>query len=104
MDLIAKKAFSYRTRRLQPGDPFEAPEREARLLIGIKRAEAATVTAQDGRARHDPLDHDKNGRRGGSPKPAGGLSAIRQEYFEKIGKRAFNGWDEAELRRRIDAA
>lgn len=38
MRLIATKEFRYDTRMLAPGDVFHANERDARLLVGIKKA------------------------------------------------------------------
>lgn len=32
---------------------------------------------------------------------SGGMKALREEYSSLVGKRAFPGWDEAELRSRI---
>ena len=34
------QGFSYQTRRLMPGDAFQANDRDARLLIAIKKARA----------------------------------------------------------------
>lgn len=40
VDLVATKDFSYRTRRLKAGDPIlNVPERDARVLVAIKKAE-----------------------------------------------------------------
>mgnify|MGYP006876345144 FL=1 len=54
----------------------------------------------------DPLDHDGNGKKGGSLKPPADdeLKALRAEYSARFGKKAFGGWDAAELRKRIDEA
>lgn len=59
----------------------------------------------DSSSRPHPLDHDRDGRPGGSiaPAPADMMRALREEYFRLIGKRAFTGWPEDELRRRIAA-
>lgn len=38
MKLIAVKSFSYNTRRLNPGDTFEAKDPDGRLLIGVLKA------------------------------------------------------------------
>lgn len=38
MRLIATKEFRYDTRMLAPGDVFQANDRDARLLVGIKKA------------------------------------------------------------------
>lgn len=38
MKLVATKSFSYNTRRLNPGDIFEAKDPDGRLLIGVLKA------------------------------------------------------------------
>lgn len=38
MKLVATKSFSYNTRRLKPGDLFEAKDPDGRLLIGVRKA------------------------------------------------------------------
>lgn len=55
--------------------------------------------------KRDPLDHDGDGKKGGSKSADGEgdeLSRLRAEYLELVGKRAFHGWDAAELQQRID--
>ena len=55
----------------------------------------------------DPLDHDGDGEKGGSLSVDGDkdvMSKLRADYQEIVGKRAFPGWDAAELQKRIDAA
>jgi len=54
--------------------------------------------------KRDPLDHDGDGKKGGSVAPADGLAELRAEYAEKVGKRPFAGWSAEELQRRIAAA
>lgn len=39
--LVALKRMTYNTRRLVAGDVFEASNKDARILVGVKRAEAA---------------------------------------------------------------
>jgi len=66
-------------------------------------ADAAVKTAP----ARDPLDHDGDGKPGGSIAPDGDkaeLAALRALYKEALGKAPFHGWDAAELQRRIDAA
>lgn len=72
-----------------------------RRLFQKNRERAARFAEQ----RRHALDHDGDGKRGGSPKsnPSAELTAARKQYRAKSGKQAFHGWDEAELRRRIDA-
>ena len=36
--LKASKSFTYATRHLQAGDPFEAPEKDAHVLVAIRKA------------------------------------------------------------------
>jgi hypothetical protein len=43
MKLIATKKMTYATRHLVAGDPFEAKDRDARILIGIRKAKAAAA-------------------------------------------------------------
>lgn len=113
--LIATKSMRYATRRLQAGDVFEAKPRDARLLIAVKKARAERAPGKIApppaelvkkAAKRDPFDHDNNGAPGGSTSGGSGedMTALRKEYTEKMGKRAFPGWDAAELRRRMAAA
>lgn len=131
MLLRATKSLVYATRRLVPGDEFETKTRnDARILVGIRKAEyvertpgslpppppevAAALTPQSPTPEAPtqappsphPLDHDGDGRPGGSPKPddTGELVALRAEYFDVIGKRPFHGWDEEALRQKIAEA
>lgn len=58
-------------------------------------------------ARHrlwrDPLDHDHDGRKGGSLKQdlSDDLAEARRAYAETFGKRPFHGWDAETLRKMI---
>lgn len=56
-------------------------------------------------ARH-ALDHDGDGRPGGSPKPedTGDLAALRVQYRAKFNKQPFHGWSEDQLRQKIAEA
>jgi hypothetical protein len=76
-----------------------------RLFKSDKERAARFAEQQKAERERHPLDHDGNGKKGGSPKPkpSAELTAARKEYRAKSGKQAFHGWDEAELRRRIDA-
>ena len=105
--LIATKDLSYATRALKAGDPFTASHSDARVLIALGRArevpqeqEQSTfkvppppvVQAQTSMPTGESDDDD------GDDNP---LRALRAEYQEVVGKRAFPGWDETELRRRM---
>jgi hypothetical protein len=52
------------------------------------------------------FDHDNSGTPGGStaPEKTDELKEARAEYQAKMGKRAFPGWDVAEIRRRMEPA
>ena len=51
------------------------------------------------------LDHDGDGRPGGSISATGDdIPALRKLYKEVVGKAAFNGWDADTLRAKISAA
>lgn len=88
------KSHSYMTRALRARDP-----RFANILgkLGYDRRDMSV--AETG----DPLDHDQDGRKGGSLKPeaTAQLTALRAEYQEKAGKRPFHGWDEDTLAAKI---
>lgn len=133
VDLIATKRLRYGTRRMKPGEAFEARHvKDAKLLIAIGKARYATrdAVAVDAPAltipgnglqmagNHDPdlvdlprgsrvlpqLDHDGDGAPGGSLKQAGDdIVALRAEYTAKLGKRPFPGWDAETLRTRMAA-
>ncbi|MBD9640747.1 hypothetical protein IB277_31100 [Ensifer sp. ENS07] len=87
MKLIANRHLTYGTRRLIPGDAFEAPDREARVLIAVNKAAPAGAGAQK--------------RSGRASAPADDLAALRKKYQEVSGKRPFNGWDAETLRSKI---
>ena len=101
--LYAVKALSYprgtyNTRRLLPGDSFEANRRDARILVALGMArearEAGTLPPPPaGLAKKVKLADDKEA-----------LAKLRADYQEVVGKRPFNGWDAAELQKRIDEA
>jgi hypothetical protein len=102
----------YRTRRLKAGDDFFVSESMGRLLVdGIKKAEynrePGRIAAPPAnlRRRLNQLDHDGDGKPGGSARQAGdAVPALRAELQRLTGKRVFNGWNEAQLRERIAAA
>lgn len=102
----------YTTRRLKADDVFFVPAGLANLLV--TRMGKAELAREPGRIAPPPkplaaklsqLDHDRDGKAGGSAKQVGsGIAVKRAEYHRVVGKRAFNGWDEAELDKRIAAA
>lgn len=94
------------TRIVRDADEQEAAAKEGWTLrpdgepSPLKEALKASIAAEDAH----PLDHDKDGEKGGSITAPGDLKALRAEYREVVGKRAFNGWAEAELLARIAKA
>lgn len=104
----ATKALTYNTRRLLPGDTFEAvSSRDARVLKAIRKAEqvrpqadvpppspavAARIAAAvaPGQSTAPAVDDD--------------LVKARTEYRDALGRPPFHGWDAATLREKIAAA
>lgn len=79
---VTTRDMTYNTRRLKAGDEFTALQRDGDLLVKLGRASPAM------------------------PKPTGkvapdALAVARADYEKAAGKRAFHGWDEQELRRKI---
>jgi hypothetical protein len=99
-EVIPTRSGRYGTRMLTAGEPVMVSGPLAREMIALGRATEKPV-----RARRPQLDHDHDGREGGSPKRAeADVSALRAAYQEKFGKRPFNGWDAATLREKIAGA
>lgn len=84
--MIANKAMTYRTRRLQADEPFEA--RTRRDFAALKITNKAR--ADDGSAQ-DPPDE-----------PAvADIAALRAEYQARFDKRPFMGWSADQLREKL---
>jgi hypothetical protein len=81
--------------RQSPGLNVRLPAPEDRLSDARKTELLA--------AKCDPLDHDGDGKKGGSSKPeaTGDLASLRAEYQAKCGKRPFMGWDADALREKL---
>lgn len=94
-ELIAKKTFVYASRRLIPGQDFHTKTaRDAKILIALGKARAKRVP---GTIPPPPAElAAKIGE--------GDMKALRAEYQELTGKRAFHGWDAPTLRAKIGAA
>lgn len=78
---------------IDPGETVDIPSHEVRWV-----PDGVTVS------KPDPLDHDRDGRPGGSvapDDPQEALRAMRAEYQIVMKKRPFPGWDIAELERRM---
>lgn len=90
MRLIAEKNMRYSTRRLLPGDEFEASRRDGRVLVAIGRARLASPEA-DAATAVEPVPDD-------GPDD---IADLRVAYQERFGKRPFMGWDADALRAKI---
>jgi hypothetical protein len=99
--MIATKDLRYATRRLKAGDGFRVKcERDARVLVHLKKAER-----EDNENRKVALD-DARAKVGMAPlsKDSDDIKALRDEYFDKFGKRAFNGWSADQLKEKLAGA
>lgn len=85
---------NYMTRAMNARDP-----RFAKIATSLGYGRRDMVAA-------DPLDHDGDGKKGGSSKPAASdeLTETRAEYERVLGKRPFMGWNLDTLRLKIAAA
>lgn len=109
--LRASKDFTYATRRLLPGDSFEASDRDARLLIAIKKARPDEDDPRPLRApprtlakKIELFGGDETPPPAKTEEPEVDMAALREEYQEAVGRRAFHGWSADELRQRIAEA
>lgn len=107
----------YTTRMLQAGDAMLVDGPRARLLTKMgwadekkpRKAKAAEAPAPAPPPPPPPqlkqLDHDGDGKAGGSTKQAGDeVAALRAEYQTRLGRKPFNGWDVDTLRAKIAEA
>lgn len=77
---------------------------EAQLAAWAAEAPLSVDLPQVVRNALTSFDHDGDGKPGGASKQAGeDLPALRIAYKEKFGKRAFPGWDAAEITKRMEA-
>lgn len=124
VDMIATKRLRYGTRRMKPGEAFEAHRGNAKKLVAIGKARYATrdmvaadtpavreVEPQGGYRRYEPVDPRRN-TIDDTHRPAEALAdatdtderpALRAEYEAKFGKRAFPGWSAETLREKLAA-
>jgi hypothetical protein len=110
--LRAVKNLSYNTRRLLAGEEFEANDRDAKILIGIKKARAVrqpaavpppppAVAAKIAAAVAPPAPPSDQGEKINAS--TDDLAAARAAYREAFGKAPFHTWDAATLREKIAA-
>lgn len=108
MRLIATKPFRYNTRRLKPGDIFEARKSaDAKVLIAAKKAKEAfdrdpVDLAPPPSKLAQKIEKIAGPRMTAPADPA--MAELRKEYQETVGKKPFPGWDADELRRRMAEA
>lgn len=108
--LVALKRMTYGTRRLLPGDEFEAKPSDAKvwILLGKARPRAEAIPAPPPRLVRKVIEAPPVVT---SPPPPvvqdaapDALTQAREDYALKLGKRPYHGWDVEELRRRISEA
>jgi len=58
----------------------------------------------DAPSKSDPLDHDEDGKKGGSKsaEQSDELAKLRADYAEIVGKKPYHGWNAEELQAKID--
>jgi len=102
VDLIAIKSMTYATRRLLPGDPFQAKPTDARILVGIKKAredrQPGTI------APPPPLVTKQIAEAVTANTSADEMRALRDEFERVIGTKPLNFWKADTLREKIAAA
>ena len=81
MKLIAKRNMRYMTRMLRAGDPFVAPDSDARVLIAVGRA-----NKDEGEPVVDPESE---------------IRQLRAQYQQKFGRRPWMAWDESKIRAKL---
>lgn len=109
MKLRARKALTYATRRLQPGDVFEArSRRDHKLLLATRKVEAVRDEVP---VQPPPPAVAAKIAAAVAPAPAPepeapastDLAALRAEYEAVVGRRPFMGWGADELRNKMAA-
>lgn len=102
MHLKAIKPTKYLTRRLLPGDVFEADDtRDGKIMAKILLATRKAIPHREpGRIAPPPVEL---AAKIAAPE-ADELAELRAEYQAKIGKRPFHGWDADTLREKITDA
>jgi hypothetical protein len=114
---ITNRNMTYNTRRLKAGDEFKTSRRDGDLLVKLGKAQYVPNALARSAFVPPPPPVVRQPTTPTPPVPAAivtpeseasestpstdTLAAVRAEYEAAVGKRAFHGWDEAELRRRI---
>lgn len=99
MLIKALRGMRYSTRMMRAGDVFEVRPSLGRVLVALGRAIPYEAKIKP---KRDPLDHDGDGRKGGSVSSVDpDIAALRIAYHHKFGKRPFNGWAADKLREKL---
>lgn len=109
-EYIALRPLTYGTRALVPGEAFQADPKHGRLLVAIKKARESEDDLP--RVTAPPRNVAKKIELfGGEPEPENetpttdepvdDIPALRDEYQQVVGRKAFHGWGADELRQRI---
>jgi hypothetical protein len=101
---IANRNMTYNTRRLKAGDQLSLSRRDGDLLVRLGRVtQMPDALAQSALVKPTAPVMPPVPVAAATPvQPAADtLATARADYEAAVGKRAFHGWDEAELRRRI---
>lgn len=71
----------------------------------IRRLSGSQEFEQVGKGAKDPLDHDGDGKKGGSTagRDVEAMRALRAEYERVVGKKPFSGWNADVLRQKMAA-
>lgn len=112
--LKALKPLRYATRRLLPGDEFEAKPRDVRVLLATRKVsqvrEPAAVpapppaVAEKIAAAVAPSAPPAPPTVGVMTSSDADLTSLRAEYEKVVGRRPFMGWDAGTLREKMAAA
>jgi hypothetical protein len=104
MKLRAVKNLTYATRRLLPGDVFEARPRDVRVLLATRKVESVREPANVPAPPPAVAAKIKDAVAPVAPPPADDRAALRAEYEAVLGKAPFPGWSADVLREKIAAA
>ena len=98
--LIALKPFAYATRRMRAGEIFEAPERDARLLLAAKRARQT----DEREPAKVPPPPPRLIREAAAVTPQVDVMARLRAEAESLGVRVNRRWGERRLREELAKA
>lgn len=97
--LRARRSLTYATRRLMPGDVFEASARDARILLAVKKVKKVRDEAQV-----PPPPPAVAEKIASVASVNDDLLKARAEYEQVIGRKPYYGWDVKTLREKAALA